>query len=90
MGRPPQAAAAEPPQAACAVRCRKAVILDPGQDLAALAREAAPGGAEALGAATGRWRWWPRWRLRTVSRSCAFRPGRATISRSTWAWTGAT
>ena len=53
MGRPPQAAAAERPQAACAVRCRKAVILDPGQDLAALARGAAAGGADVLGVVGG-------------------------------------
>jgi hypothetical protein len=52
MRRPPQAAA-ERPQAACAVRCRKAVILDPGQDLATLARGAAADGADVLGAAGG-------------------------------------
>src|SRR5208283_5489130 len=68
------------------------VILAPGQDLAALAGEAAAAGADALGMAGG------DGSLAVVaaaaaahgSRLYASRPGRATTSRSTWAWTGTT
>ena len=70
----------------------EAVILDPGRTwprwpVAPLRAARTRWG---WSAATGRWRWWPQWRLRTGSRSRAFRLGPATISRSTWAWTGTT
>ena len=70
----------------------EAVILAPGQDLAALAREAAAAGADALGMAggDGSLAVVAQRRLRRAFRLCAFQPGRATTSRSTWGWTGTT
>jgi diacylglycerol kinase family enzyme len=69
-----------------------AVVLEAGQDLAALAGEAAAAGADALGMAGG------DGSLAVVAAAAAahgipfvcIRPGRATTSRSTWAWTGTT
>jgi diacylglycerol kinase family enzyme len=68
------------------------VVLSPGQDLAALAREAAAGGADALGMAGG-----DGSLAIVVAAAAAYgipfvcvRPARATTSRSTWVWTGAT
>ena len=70
----------------------EAVILAPGQDLATLAHDAAAAGADALGMAggDGSLATVAAVRPRTASRLYAFRPGRATTSRSTSAWTGTT
>ena len=67
-------------------------MLAPGQDLAALAREAVAGGADVLGMADG------DGSLAVVAAVAAAHgipfacvpAGRATTSRSTWAWTGTT